>query len=301
MVDFDGTAGGRARRASRRRSPRCATTSRRCRSRTSRSCCARSSAGRSRRCSPSSTSDAFAAASIGQVHRATTVDGRRRRRQDPVPGGRRGGRDRPAQPAMLLLPLVKRLAPGLDVKALAAELRERIAEELDYELEAQNQRAHRRAACAAIRSSSCRRVRHEPVDAPRAGHRVRRGRALRGRATRSTRRSATATARSSSASSSALLYRDRIALGDPHPGNYLLCRRRPRRLPRLRADARSSTPTTSTASGRSRAPSRAGDAAALKAALRRGRLPAGRPGGRGRRRLRAGLMRHGDRVVRGPG
>ena len=45
----------------------------------------------------------------------------------------------------LLLPLVKRLAPGLDVKALYAELRERVAEELDYELEAQNQRAVARA------------------------------------------------------------------------------------------------------------------------------------------------------------
>ena len=45
----------------------------------------------------------------------------------------------------LLLPLVKRLAPGLDVKALYAELRERIAEELDYEFEAQNHRAVERA------------------------------------------------------------------------------------------------------------------------------------------------------------
>ena len=42
--------------------------------------------------------------------------------------------------ATMLLPLVKRLAPGLDAKALAAEMRERIGEELDYELEAQNQR-----------------------------------------------------------------------------------------------------------------------------------------------------------------
>ena len=42
--------------------------------------------------------------------------------------------------ALLLVPLVKRLAPGLDGKALGAEMRERIGEELDYELEAQNQR-----------------------------------------------------------------------------------------------------------------------------------------------------------------
>ena len=45
----------------------------------------------------------------------------------------------------LLLPLVKRLAPGLDVRALAGELRERVAEELDYEIEAQNHRAIERA------------------------------------------------------------------------------------------------------------------------------------------------------------
>ena len=42
--------------------------------------------------------------------------------------------------ATLLLPLIKRLAPGLDGRALMAELRDRIGEELDYELEAQNQR-----------------------------------------------------------------------------------------------------------------------------------------------------------------
>jgi predicted unusual protein kinase regulating ubiquinone biosynthesis (AarF/ABC1/UbiB family) len=45
----------------------------------------------------------------------------------------------------LLLPLVKRLAPGLDVRALAAELRERVGEELDYEIEAQNHRTMARA------------------------------------------------------------------------------------------------------------------------------------------------------------
>ena len=43
--------------------------------------------------------------------------------------------------ATLLLPLVKRLAPGLDAKSLAAELRERISEELDYNLEATSQQA----------------------------------------------------------------------------------------------------------------------------------------------------------------
>jgi predicted unusual protein kinase regulating ubiquinone biosynthesis (AarF/ABC1/UbiB family) len=40
----------------------------------------------------------------------------------------------------LVAPLVKRLAPGLDAGALLSEMRERISDELDYELEAQHQR-----------------------------------------------------------------------------------------------------------------------------------------------------------------
>ena len=41
----------------------------------------------------------------------------------------------------LILRLMKRVAPGLDVKSTAQEVRARIDEELDYELEAQNQRS----------------------------------------------------------------------------------------------------------------------------------------------------------------
>jgi hypothetical protein len=54
----------------------------------------------------------------------------------------------------ILLPLVKRLRPGLDVEAIAGELRDRIGEELDYEIEAQNQRrsAGRSAATRSSRS-----------------------------------------------------------------------------------------------------------------------------------------------------
>ena len=37
--------------------------------------------------------------------------------------------------------VLKRMTPGLDVKAIAEEIQERIVEELDYELEAQNQRS----------------------------------------------------------------------------------------------------------------------------------------------------------------
>ncbi|MBA2513362.1 MAG: AarF/ABC1/UbiB kinase family protein [Solirubrobacterales bacterium] len=88
--------------------------------------------------------EAFAAASIGQVHKATTLDGRRVAVKIQYPGVAEAV-ETDLRNMQVLLPLIKRLAPGLDVKALAGELRERIAEELDYELEAQNQRAVERA------------------------------------------------------------------------------------------------------------------------------------------------------------
>src|SRR5215216_1340823 len=88
--------------------------------------------------------DAFAAASIGQVHRAVTLDGDAVAVKIQYPGVAEAV-ESDLRNLSLLLPLVKRLAPGLDVKALYGELRERIAEELDYELEAQNQRAVARA------------------------------------------------------------------------------------------------------------------------------------------------------------
>ena len=47
--------------------------------------------------------------------------------------------------AGMLVRLAQALAPGLDAKAVASELRERVLEELDYEYEAQNQRTFARA------------------------------------------------------------------------------------------------------------------------------------------------------------
>jgi predicted unusual protein kinase regulating ubiquinone biosynthesis (AarF/ABC1/UbiB family) len=88
--------------------------------------------------------EAFAAASIGQVHRATTTDGRQVAVKVQYPGVAEAV-EADLRNIQVFLPLVKRLAPGLDAKALAAELRERVSEELDYELEAQNQRQVERA------------------------------------------------------------------------------------------------------------------------------------------------------------
>jgi predicted unusual protein kinase regulating ubiquinone biosynthesis (AarF/ABC1/UbiB family) len=82
----------------------------------------------------------IAAASIGQVYRATLKDGREVAVKVQYPGVA-GAVRADMQNLDMILRLLKRMTPGLDVKALAEEIKERIVEELDYELEAQNQRS----------------------------------------------------------------------------------------------------------------------------------------------------------------
>lgn len=88
--------------------------------------------------------EAVAAASIGQVHRATLKDGRDVAVKIQYPDIADALRA-DMQNAALFLRLGKLIAPGLDSKAVAAELKARVLEELDYELEAQNQRRFARA------------------------------------------------------------------------------------------------------------------------------------------------------------
>jgi len=88
--------------------------------------------------------EAFAAASIGQVHRAELLDGRAVAVKIQYPGIAEA-LDADLRNAGTIVRLARALAPGLDAKEIAKELRERVMEELDYEYEAQNQRSFARA------------------------------------------------------------------------------------------------------------------------------------------------------------
>ncbi len=80
-----------------------------------------------------------AAASIGQVYKARLHDDRDVAVKVQYPGVAAAVRA-DMQNLGMILRLMKSVAPGLDPKAMGAEIRSRIDEELDYELEASNQR-----------------------------------------------------------------------------------------------------------------------------------------------------------------
>ncbi len=162
---------------------------------------------------------ALAAASIGQVHRAVTIAGDEVAVKVQYPGVAEAV-ETDLRNAMLLVPLVRRLAPGIDARALFTELRERVGDELDYELEAQNQRRVERllrghpfiAVPRVDTALSTRRVLvSEYVEGMRFDAVRRLGEEERDRYGEIVFRFFFG-----------LVYRDRIALGDPHPGNYLL-------------------------------------------------------------------------------
>ena len=104
----------------------------------------------------------IAAASIGQVYRATLHDGREVAVKVQYPGI--GAAVRADMKNLgVLLRLARSITPELDTKAVGDEIRERIVEELDYELEASNQRTmariyegHPFIAIPAVVTSLCR-------------------------------------------------------------------------------------------------------------------------------------------------
>ena len=160
-----------------------------------------------------------AAASIGQVHRARTIDGRDVAVKVQYPGVAEAV-DTDLRNMRMLFPLVRRLAPGLDVKALGDELRDRIGEELDYEIEAQHQRTvarvfrgHPHVVVPAVDTAlSTRRVLvTEFVDGVGFGEVKQQSEEERDRFAEVVYRFFWG-----------LLTNERLVAGDPHPGNYLL-------------------------------------------------------------------------------
>jgi predicted unusual protein kinase regulating ubiquinone biosynthesis (AarF/ABC1/UbiB family) len=88
--------------------------------------------------------EAAAAASVGQVHRGVLRDGRTVAVKIQYPGVDEAIRA-DLQNVGLLTTLARAFSPGLDARAIADEIRERVSEEMDYELEAQHQRRFARA------------------------------------------------------------------------------------------------------------------------------------------------------------
>jgi predicted unusual protein kinase regulating ubiquinone biosynthesis (AarF/ABC1/UbiB family) len=104
-----------------------------------------------------------AAASIGQVHRAVWRDGRDVAVKVQYPGAEEALRSDLRQLSRMSR-LMQPLVPGLEIKPLIAELRERMEEELDYRDEA----AHQRTFAAAYDGDDKIKVPRVVASAPRA-------------------------------------------------------------------------------------------------------------------------------------
>jgi predicted unusual protein kinase regulating ubiquinone biosynthesis (AarF/ABC1/UbiB family) len=161
-----------------------------------------------------------AAASIGQVYRGRTTDGAEVAVKVQYPGiGEAVESD--MRNVRMLAPLLRRLMPGLDVKPVLAELSERISAECDYELEAASHRllarfwrGHPFITVPAVDTSLSRRrvLVSEWMDGIDFAAVGREPDPVRDRYAEIVYRFFYGTLRELD-----------LALGDPHPGNYLLC------------------------------------------------------------------------------
>lgn len=162
----------------------------------------------------------FAIASLGQVHRASTRDGERVAVKVQHPGVAESIAG-DLRNLGLATPILKRLAPGSDAGALLGEVRERIADELDYEIEAQHQRRlarlfrdhpHVRVPRVHTDLTTQRVLVSEYVDGLRLSEVSQLDEAERDRVGEIVLRFFFG-----------LVWRERIVAGDPHPDNCLLC------------------------------------------------------------------------------
>ncbi len=161
-----------------------------------------------------------AAASIGQVYRARTDDGREVAVKVQYPGIA-DAVESDMRNVRMLSPVLRRMMPGLEVKDLLAELSERIIEECDYELEAASHRrvarfwrGHPFVVIPEVDAELSRRrvLVSEWVDGMGFAEVASQPDQVRDRYAQIVYRFFYSTALELG-----------VALGDPHPGNYLLC------------------------------------------------------------------------------
>ncbi len=161
-----------------------------------------------------------AAASIGQVHRGRTLDGAEVAVKVQYPGIAEAV-ESDMRNLRMLTPVLKRLMPGLEVKDVLAELAERVIEECDYELEAAN---HRRIARFWRRHPF---VRVPAVDTSLSRRRVLVSEWVDGVSFEQVAELADPVRDRYAEIVYRFFYANAaeldLALGDPHPGNYLLC------------------------------------------------------------------------------
>jgi predicted unusual protein kinase regulating ubiquinone biosynthesis (AarF/ABC1/UbiB family) len=161
-----------------------------------------------------------AAASIGQVHRGRAHDGTEVAVKVQYPGIAEAVVS-DMRNLRMLSPVLRRLMPGLEIKDLLAELAERVTEECDYELEAaSHRRIYRhwrghpfvRVPAVDTRLSRRRVLVTEWVDGIGFRDVIEQPDPVRDRYAEAIYRFYYANAGELD-----------VALGDPHPGNYLLC------------------------------------------------------------------------------